>query len=201
MTRFAANEQRHEAARRQIEERRAFSDELKPTVENFGFGLCWSMSVASAWGGMFLWISARDSDSDQPMFQDVPSEHELVYRNALRESVVLAAMVGARGFAVGAIWFITVTHQSLLSEINILSMTAVLVVALAFIGLWQVRNIKFDLLDVYRVLFPIAATCLLLLPFAGQDFTNFASASCYACFTIATMIVVTHCCQCACRCV
>ena len=37
--------------------------------------------------GLCLWIAAGKTDVEQPMFEDVPCEHVVVYRNALRESL------------------------------------------------------------------------------------------------------------------
>ena len=69
--------------------------------------------------GLCLWIAAHATDAQQPMFDDVPREHAVVYKNALRESFLPALSVGALGFCSGAIRFIAVTHQELLSTINI----------------------------------------------------------------------------------
>lgn len=143
--------------------------------------------------GLCLWIAARDTDADQPMFDDVPREHALVYKNALRESFLPALSVGALGFCSGAIRFIAVTHQDLLSTINIFSMFALLAVVTAFYLVWRRRTIHVDLMSVFRVLFPIAATCLIVLPFAGPEFTTVGSGVTYACFMLATVLMMMHC--------
>ena len=145
--------------------------------------------------GLCLWLSIGKSSNDQPMFEDVPAQHGRVYQNALQESIAPALMVGALGFSAGAIRFIAITRQNLNSEINLFSMFAMLIVVLVFLGFWHIRNIRIELPDVYRVLFPIAATCLLALPFVGHLFTDFAEALCYACFVLATTLVLMHCCQ------
>lgn len=143
--------------------------------------------------GLCLWIAAEGTDDAQPMFDDVPREHALVYRNALRESLLPALSVGALGFCSGAIRFIAVTHQDLLSTINIFSMFALLAVVAAFYGAWRIRTIHVDLMSVFRVLFPVAATCLIVLPFAGEWFTIIGSGVTYACFMLATVLVMMHC--------
>ena len=145
--------------------------------------------------GLCLWLSIGRSSNEQPMFEDVPAEHERVYQNVLQESIAPALMVGALGFSAGAIRFIAITRQSLDSEINLFSMFAMLVVVLVFLVFWHIRNIRFELPDVYRVLFPIAATCLIALPFVGHLFTDFAEALCYACFVLANTLALMHCCQ------
>jgi len=145
--------------------------------------------------GLCLWLSIGCSSNSQPMFEDVPAEHARVYENALRESIAPALMVGALGFSAGAIRFIAITRQELDSGINLFSMFTMLVVVLIFLGFWHIRNIRIELPDVYRVLFPLAGTCLIMLPFVGHLFTDFAEALCYACFVLATTLVLMHCCQ------
>ena len=119
--------------------------------------------------GLCLWIAAHATDAQQPMFDDVPREHAVVYKNALRESFLPALSVGALGFCSGAIRFIAVTHQELLSTIHV------------------------DLMSVFRVLFPIAATSLIVLPFAGGEFTTVGSGVTYACFMLACVLMMMHC--------
>ncbi|MFR5194260.1 MAG: hypothetical protein ACLTEX_02775 [Eggerthella lenta] len=68
--------------------------------------------------GLCLWIAAHATDAQQPMFDDVPREHAVVYKNALC-GFLPALSVGALGFCSGAIRFIAVTpgaaqHQHLL---------------------------------------------------------------------------------------
>lgn len=143
--------------------------------------------------GLCLWIAAHATDAQQPMFDDVPREHAVVYKNALRESFLPALSVGALGFCSGAIRFIAVTHQELLSTINIFSMFALLAVVAVFYGAWRRRTIHVDLMSVFRVLFPIAATCLIVLPFAGGEFTTVGSGVTYACFMLACVLMMMHC--------
>ena len=48
-------------------------------------------------------------------------------------------------------------------------------------------------MSVFRVLFPIAATCLIVLPFAGSAFTTVGSGVTYACFMLACVLMMMHC--------
>lgn len=143
--------------------------------------------------GLCLFIAAQGSDTAQPMFDDVPRDHAVVYRNALRESFLPALSVAALGFCSGAVRLIAVTHQELLSTINIVSMFALLIVASAFYAVWARHTIHVDLMSVYRVLFPVAATFLVVLPFAGAAFAPFGSAAAYACFMLACVLMMMHC--------
>lgn len=166
------------------------------------FGLCFIPAALTAYliplvlvplAGLCLWLAARATVSEQPMFQDVPREHALVYRNALRESFLPALSIGALGFCSGAIRFIAVTHQELMSTLNIFSMFALLAVVAAFYLVWRRRTLHVDLMSVFRVLFPVVATCLIVLPFVGEAFADAGIGITYACFMLATVLMMMHC--------
>lgn len=143
--------------------------------------------------GLCLWLAAKQTDSAQPMFEDVPAEHRVVYRNALKESIPVALSIGAFGFCSGAIRFIAVTHQALLGMINIASMAFLLFVTIALFAIWRTRPFRLDLLSVFRLMFPIVGTCLMVLPFMGKGFTNAGFAVTYSCFQLACMLMMMHC--------
>lgn len=142
-----------------------------------------------------LWLAQREISLNQPMFEDVPQEHAAVYRNALRESLSPALSVGALGFVAGAIRFIAVTHQDLLSTINIVSMVILLCVMLVFYFLWQRHTLRMNLSTIFLVLFPLVAGCLVLLPFVGSAFTNFGFGIANGCFMLACVFMMIHCAQ------
>ena len=145
--------------------------------------------------GLCLWIAAGKTDVEQPMFEDVPCEHVVVYRNALRESLPVAISIGAFGFSSGAIRFIAVTHQELFGMINIASMAFLLVVTVILFAVWRTRAFRLDLVTVFRAMFPVAGTCLVILPFAGEGFADVGFAVTYACFALTCMLMMMHCAQ------
>lgn len=145
--------------------------------------------------GLCLWLSAQGTSVEQPMFEDVPREHALIYRNVVRESLLPALSVGALGFCSGSVRFLAISHQELLSFVNIVSMAVLLVIFAAFFLVWRTRTIAFSLTTVFRILFPLAATCVVALPFAGAGFTDVCAAASYACFMVATVLMMMHCAQ------
>ncbi len=166
------------------------------------FGVCFIPAALTAYliplvmvplAGLCLWLATHATSSSQPMFEDVPHEHALVYRNAVRESFLPALSIGALGFCSGAIRFIAVTHQQLLSMLNIFSMFALLAVVAVFYLVWRKRTLHVDLMSMFKVLFPIVATCLIVLPFAGSVFTDAGIGISYACFMLATVLMMMHC--------
>ncbi len=140
-----------------------------------------------------LWLTERTIRMDQPMFEDIPRNHASVYRNALRQSLPPALGVGALGFCSGAIRFIAITHQELLSTINILSMVTLLAVVAVFYVLWTHRTARISLTSVYLVLFPIVAVFLVAMPFVGAGLTDIGFGAANACFMLACMFMMTHC--------
>ena len=145
--------------------------------------------------GLCLWLAAKETNTAQPMFEDVPCEHAIVYRNVVRESLLPALSVGALGFCPGAVRFLAISHQELGSLINIVSMATLLVTVVAFFVVWRTRTIAFSLTTVFRILFPITATCLVALPFAGDRLTNTVAAISYTVFMLATVLMMMHCAQ------
>lgn len=143
--------------------------------------------------GLCLWLGDRNVSLDQPMFEDKPREHRTVYRNALRASLSPALSVGALGFCAGAIRFIAITHQEIISSINIFSMVLLLLVMLVFYGLWQRHTLRIGLPMVFRTLFPATAVCLMVLPFAGSEFTTVGFGVSNACFMLACVFMMMHC--------
>ena len=113
----------------------------------------------------------------------------------MRESLLPALSVGALGFCSGAVRFLAISHQELGSLINIVSMATLLVTVVAFFVVWRMRTIAFSLTTVFRILFPITATCLVALPFAGDRLTNTVAAISYTVFMLATVLMMMHCAQ------
>ena len=145
--------------------------------------------------GLCLWLAAQKTSVQQPMFEDVPREHAAIYRNVVRESLLPALSVGALGFCSGSVRFLAISHQELLSFVNIVSMAVLLVIFVAFFLVWRTRTITFNLTTVFRILFPVTATCVMALPFAGASFTDVCAAASYACFMVATVLMMMHCAQ------
>lgn len=140
-----------------------------------------------------LWLAGRSAPLDQPMFEDEPRQHEAVYRNALRKSLSPALAVGALGFCAGAVRFIAITHQDLISAINVFSMVALLAVVFAFYLLWSRRTLRISLTWVFSVLFPVMAVCLTVMPFVGAAFVNMGFGLANGCFMLACMFMMIHC--------
>ena len=145
--------------------------------------------------GLCLWIAAQRVDFDQAMFEDRPSDHPAIYLNVVKESLAAAISIGAMGFCAGAVRFILITHQSISSVVNIASMGVLLVAALVYLALWGSRTLRFNVMSFYRIIFPVMGVGLMLLPFMGESVSTLGAAISYACFSLATIVMMMHCCQ------
>lgn len=145
--------------------------------------------------GLCLWIAAQRVDFDQAMFEDRPFDHPAIYLNAVKENLAAAISIGAMGFCAGAVRFILITHQSISSVVNLASMGVLLAAALAYLALWGSRTLRFSVMSFYRLIFPVMGIGLTLLPFMGESMSTLGAAISYACFSLATVVMMMHCCQ------
>lgn len=72
-------------------------------------------------------------------------------------------------------------------------MVLLLLVMLVFYGLWQRHTLRIGLPMVFRTLFPAIAVCLMVLPFAGSEFTTVGFGVSNACFMLACVFMMMHC--------
>lgn len=168
------------------------------------FGICLIPAALTAYliplvmvplAGLCLWIALDRADSDRPSYSDVPAEHSAVYRSVLREGAAPALCAGALGFSMGAMRFVAITHQELVNTVNLISMAALAAGALVLLLFWRKRALSFDLMGIYRVLFPLVGCGLLLLPFTGGIFATIGIAITYATATIVNIAIMMHCCH------
>ncbi len=145
--------------------------------------------------GLCLWIAAQRVDFEQAMFEDRPADHPAIYLNVMKESLAAAISIGAMGFCAGAVRFILITHQSISSVVNLASMGVLLAAVLIYLVLWSGRTLRFNVMSFYRVIFPVMGVGLMLLPFMGESVSTLGAAISYACFSLATIVMMMHCCQ------
>lgn len=168
------------------------------------FGICLIPAALTAYliplvmvplAGLCLWIALDQADVDQAPCDDIPAEHSIVYRGVLREGAAPALCAGALGFCMGAMRFVAITHQELVNIVNLISMAALAIGALVLLLFWRTRALSFDLMGIYRVLFPLVGCGLLLLPFTGGVFATIGIAITYAAAMIVNITIMMHCCH------
>lgn len=145
--------------------------------------------------GLSIVLRSREINLDQPMFEDVPREHSAVYRKALRAYFPSALSVGAVGFCCGIVRALAIDTPVIGSLVNIVSMGGSLVAGLALLAVWQKKNLRVNVLTVYRFLFPLLITAFLIMPLAGTAFSSGFAALLYAAYSVGIMLMMMQCAQ------
>lgn len=140
-------------------------------------------------------LSIRTMKIDQPMFEDVPRQHPMVYRQVIKVYWRSALCVGSLAFASGIIRGIAVLHPEISTVVNISSMLGSLVSAVVLLILWSRFSFKLNLTTSFRVIYPLVITVFLLLPLLGSAYLNVLSAITYMMFTFVLMLMMMQCAQ------
>ena len=145
--------------------------------------------------GLVIVLKGREIDRDQPMFEDVSHEHPQVYRRAVHDLWRSALCVGALGFCTGIMRSLAIGEPAVGSLVNVLSMAATLVAAVTLLTLWQFKNLRLNVVSMYRVVFPFVITAFLLLPFLVVTYSQWLAAVLYALYSVAIMLMMMQCAQ------
>ncbi len=145
--------------------------------------------------GLAVVLKSRTIDLDQPMFEDIPRDHPRTYRHVASHLWRPALAIGALGFCAGIMRSLAVAEPTVGSLVNVLSMLATLVAAVALLGAWTVKNLRFSVGTAYRVFFPLVTTALLVLPLAGPEYARTLAAVLYALWSVAIMLMMIQCAQ------
>lgn len=145
--------------------------------------------------GLAIVLKSREIDLDQPMFEDVPHENAAVYRAVIRDYWRSALCVGAIGFCTGIMRALAIGEPQVGSLVNMLSMAASFVGAITMLALWKVKNVRFNVVGLYRVAFPFVITSFLFLPFSSLEYARWQAAILYAVYSVVIMLMMIQCAQ------
>ena len=112
-----------------------------------------------------LSLSVREMTFDQPMFEDIPREHPQVYLQLLKDSRADALCVGAIAFSSGLARGVAIVNPAVSDVVNSASMTGSLIAGLILLALWLTSSVRFGLRTIFRTVYPVIITGLLLFPF------------------------------------
>lgn len=135
-------------------------------------------------------LKSRQIDLAQPMFEDVPREHPHVYRQVLRDYWRSALCVGALGLCTGVMRALAIGEPQVGSLVNMLSMMGCLAAGVLLLALWQLRNVRLNVVSVYRVVFPLVITSFFVLPFLPVSYARWQAAILYAVYSAAIMLMM-----------
>ena len=142
-----------------------------------------------------LSLSIRGINFNQPMFEDVPREHPVVYKALIRDNWRSALCVGALAFSSGLARSLAILDQEVQSLVNLSSMTATLVLAVALMVMWYRISVRFSMQTIFRLAYPVVMTVLLLIPFTKSNGLNLFAGLTYAVFSIIMLIMMMQCSQ------
>lgn len=145
--------------------------------------------------GLAIVLTSRTIDPEQPMFEDIPREHPRVYQSLVRDYWRSALCVGALGICTGIMRSLAIADPRIGSLVNVLSMGTTLIAALVLLILWQVKDIRINVVSAYRFFFPFIITTFFLLPFMGVTYNQWLAAGLYAVYSIAIMLMMIQCAQ------
>lgn len=145
--------------------------------------------------GLAAQLKSRETNRNQPMFEDIPYEHPHIYRQVMKDHWRVALCIGAVGFCAGIMRSVAIADPNVGSLVNMLSMGCVLVAMLLLIGAWMFKNIRIDIAGGYRVLFPFLITAFIVVPFLPPPTIRWVAALLYAIYTVAIVLMMMHCAQ------
>ena len=145
--------------------------------------------------GLCLTLCGRTIDANQPMFEDVPREHPLVYRRAMRDWWRSAVSVGVLGLCAGVMRALAVANPEMGSLVNALSMGALMAASLALVVTWFTRNVHLSVSGMYRIAFPFLITSFALLPLVPAPYGDWLTAVLYAVYCIGIVLTMIQCAQ------
>lgn len=142
-----------------------------------------------------LSLSVRDMEFDQPMFEDVPREHPSVYLQLVEDSKASAVCVAAIAFASGLARGVAVINPQISDVVNFASMAGLFLAAGILLALWLTASVRFSLRTVFRAVFPVVFTGLVLFPFLQKAGLSLFAGLTYLAFSLVVLIMMMQCAQ------
>lgn len=140
--------------------------------------------------GLALTLKNRTIDYQQPMFADSPRENRRVYKRLIRGTLRAIMAIGALAFCAGIMRALAIDNPSIGSLVNILSMLGMLAAATVLLYLWRARGLNLSISRLYRVVFPLVITSLVVVPLTNEEYMRWLAAGLYALYAIATLLVM-----------
>ena len=145
--------------------------------------------------GLCLSLSIREMDFEQPMFQDEPKSQPTVYRHLIKSIWRSALCVGSLGFASGLARGVGAQADGLIDSLNEISMIGMLIAAGLLFLIWMFTSARFSMGHVFRIIYPILMTALILFPFMTEGAVGLFAGMTYMIFTFVTLIMMMQCAQ------
>lgn len=140
-------------------------------------------------------VTSRNTDLNQPMFEDLPREHPGIYLQAIKDYWRSAFCIGAFALSCGVIRSIAVETPEIGANVNIFSMASMFIAGIAFAATWQRKSLQLSVSSAFRALFPFVISAFVLLPFLGKDYVAPFAGALYALYDCAIILMMIQCAQ------
>ncbi len=145
--------------------------------------------------GLAVVLGSRTIDLNQPMFEDVPSEHPLVYKRVVSDVWRSAVSLGGLGLCTGVMRAMAITAPAIGTTVNLVSMFASFIVASLTLVLWAHRSITLNVPLAYRRTFPIVVIAFFLVPIIPENNVIWLAGIMYALHSAAILLMMIQCAQ------
>jgi DNA-binding CsgD family transcriptional regulator len=140
-------------------------------------------------------IKSAKIDLAQPMFTDIPTDHPKIYIQVIKDFWRSALAVGVLGFCSGVMRSLALADVKLGSLVNITSLLGMMLAALILLAIWQTRNIRLNVVKIFRFAFPFIITAFLVMPLLPTTYIRFLAAALYAVYSAANILMMVQCAQ------
>lgn len=140
-------------------------------------------------------LTSREINLEQPMFQDIPSEHPDVYRRAVADTWRSALSLGGLGFCTGIMRAVAITGPEVGAAVNMISMGAGLIAAAILLVVWSMRSVKISVLNMYSYAFLAILVAFLLLPVVPFEYVGLFAGLLYAMHSVGILFMMIQCAQ------
>jgi DNA-binding CsgD family transcriptional regulator len=144
---------------------------------------------------LLLYYVHLHSEHDQPMYRSVPQEQIGVVKKAVQQLWRPVLCIASIGFIVGFVRSLTSSDAALIELFNTISMLALFFSCIILLALWGLARFAFNLDIIYKISFPLAATCFLLLPLFGSGYTLLVAVISFLLFNMVSALMVITCVQ------
>ena len=138
----------------------------------------------------------RSMDWSAPMYAERPLDHRRTYLNVMVLSWKSALCIGSLAFLYTVLRSAFTSSNSTLNGIfTYAPLLGMLVASLAIMALWQRRSFSFNVIQVFRSLFPFLLCLLAAIPLFATALPQITYGIAYGIFSLLVSIGMVQCCQ------
>ncbi len=143
-----------------------------------------------------LIMGNRRVDYTQPMYRSKARENRRVYRHAWSGCWRSAFSLGAVAFCTGVVRALAIEQPELGSLVNLLSMAALFAGVVVVLGMWQLKGLRMNIMKLYRFIFPVLLSALLVLAFVpALAYARWLAAALFALYSMGLVLAMMQCAQ------